>query len=87
MVNSAGGDVIKQDAILEALRQGHFAGDGLDVDEDKRLRPAEESAALNRNVTCHAAFCRVDARNGMLSTSARIHPAAATRDHLGNGVN
>lgn len=87
VVNTARGGVIKKEAILEALRQGHLAGAGLDVVEDEPLRSAEEAAAPNLIVTCHAAFCSVEAKIEMRSTSARIALAAVTGDHLENVVN
>jgi phosphoglycerate dehydrogenase-like enzyme len=87
IVNTARGAVIKKTAIFEALRAGRLAGAGLDVVEDEPLRTAEEAATPNLIVTCHAAFCSVEAKREMRSTSARIARAAVLGEPLENVVN
>ena len=87
VVNTARGAVIKKTAILAALREGHLAGAGLDVIEDEPLRTAEEAATPNLIATCHAAFCSVESKIEMRSTSARIALAAVTGQALENVVN
>lgn len=87
LVNTARGAIIKKDDILAALREGRLAGAGLDVVEDEPLRTAEEAATPNLIVTCHAAFCSVEGKNEMRSTSARIARAAALGLPLENVVN
>lgn len=87
VVNTARGAVIKKEAILGALRDGHLAGAGLDVVEDEPLRTAEEAATPNLIVTCHAAFCSVESKREMRSTSARIALAAVRGEDLENVVN
>ena len=87
IVNTARGGIIKKTAILEALRQGRLAGAGLDVIEDEPLRTAEEAATPNLIVTCHAAFCSVEAKQEMRRSSARIALAAVRGDPLENIVN
>ncbi len=87
VVNTARGAVIRKDAILAALREGHLAGAGLDVVEDEPLRSVEEAATPNLVVTCHAAFCSVESKIEMRSTSARIALAAVTGAPLENVVN
>ena len=87
VVNTARGAVIKKTAILAALREGRIAGAGLDVVEDEPLKTAEEAAAPNLIVTCHAAFCSVEAKHEMRSTSARIARAAVLGEPLENVVN
>jgi phosphoglycerate dehydrogenase-like enzyme len=87
VVNTARGAVIKKDAILAALREGRLAGAGLDVVEDEPLKTAEEAAAPNLIVTCHAAFCSVESKIEMRATSARIALAAVRDEHLENIVN
>src|SRR5205823_7332577 len=62
--------------ILSALREGRLAGAGLDVVEDEPLRSLEEAATPNLIVTCHAAFCSVESKKEMRTTSARIARAA-----------
>jgi phosphoglycerate dehydrogenase-like enzyme len=87
VVNTARGGVIKKIAILAALRESRIAGAGLDVIEDEPLRSEEEAAAPNLIATCHAAFCSVESKIEMRSTSARIALAAVTGQPLENVVN
>lgn len=87
VVNTARGAVIKKTAILDALRGGRIAGAGLDVVEDEPLQTQEEAAAPNLIVTCHAAFCSVESKLEMRSTSARIAKAAVLGEPLENVVN
>lgn len=87
VVNTARGAVIRKEAILASLRSGHLGGAGLDVVEDEPLRTADEAATPNLIVTCHAAFCSVESKIEMRSTSARIALAAVTGAPLENVVN
>lgn len=87
LVNTARGAIIQKTAVLDALRSGHLAGAGLDVIEDEPLRTAEEAATPNLIATCHAAFCSVESKIEMRSTSARIALAAVTGGPLENVVN
>ncbi len=87
VVNTARGAIVKKEAILAALRSGHLAGAGLDVVEDEPLRTPEEAATPNLIATCHAAFCSVESKIEMRSTSARIALAAVTGAPLENVVN
>jgi phosphoglycerate dehydrogenase-like enzyme len=87
VVNTARGGIIQKTAILSALRAGRLAGAGLDVVEDEPLRSAEEAATPNLIVTCHAAFCSVEAKKDMRTTSARIARAAILNQPLENIVN
>jgi len=87
VVNTARGAIIKKTAILAALREGRLAGAGLDVIEDEPLRTEEEASTPNLIATCHAAFCSVESKIEMRSTSARIALAAVTGQALENVVN
>ncbi len=87
VVNTARGAIIEKAAILAALREGRLAGAGLDVIEDEPLRSAEEAATPNLIATCHAAFCSVESKIEMRSTSARIALAAVRGEPLENVVN
>ncbi|MDB6003307.1 MAG: hypothetical protein JWR15_294 [Prosthecobacter sp.] len=87
VVNTARGGVIKKTAILASLRENRIAGAGLDVIEDEPLRTAEEAATPNLIATCHAAFCSVESKIEMRSTSARIALAAVSGGALENVVN
>lgn len=87
VVNTARGGVIKKTAILAALRENRIAGAGLDVIEDEPLRTVEEAATPNLIATCHAAFCSVESKIEMRSTSARIALAAVSGKPLENVVN
>ena len=87
VVNTARGAIIKKTAILEALRQGHLAGAGLDVVEDEPLRSVEEAATPHLIVTCHAAFCSIESKLEMRQTSARLARAAIVGGRLENVVN
>ena len=87
VVNTARGAVIKKTAILEALRTGKLAGAGLDVVEDEPLKTHDEATTPNLIVTCHAAFCSVESKHEMRSTSARIARAAVLGEPLENVVN
>jgi phosphoglycerate dehydrogenase-like enzyme len=87
IVNTARGAIIEKVAILSALREGRLAGAGLDVVEDEPLRSTQEAATPNLIVTCHAAFCSVEAKKEMRTTSARIARAAVRGEPLENVVN
>ena len=87
IVNTARGAIIEKTAVLSALREGHLAGAGLDVVEDEPLRSPEEAATPNLIVTCHAAFCSVEAKKEMRTSSARIALAAVRGEPLENVVN
>jgi phosphoglycerate dehydrogenase-like enzyme len=87
VVNTARGAVIRKDAVFEALRSGRIAGAGLDVVEDEPLKTEEDAAVPNLVVTCHAAFCSVESKLEMRSTSARIALAAVRGEPLENIVN
>jgi len=87
LVNTARGGLIEKTAILAALREGRLAGAGLDVVEDEPLKTAAEAATPNLIVTCHAAFCSVEAKREMRTTSARIARAAVRGEPLENVVN
>ena len=87
IINTARGAIIEKTAILSALREGRLAGAGLDVVEDEPLRSPEEAATPNLIVTCHAAFCSVEAKKEMRTTSARIARAAVRGEPLENVVN
>jgi phosphoglycerate dehydrogenase-like enzyme len=87
VVNTARGAIIKKTAILAALYDARLAGAGLDVIEDEPLRSGEEASAPNLIATCHAAFCSVESKIEMRSTSARIALAAVTGAKLENVVN
>jgi len=87
VVNTARGAIIKKTAILGALRAGRLAGAGLDVVEDEPLKTEEEATTPNLIVTCHAAFCSVEAKQEMRATAARIARAAVLGEPLENVVN
>src|SRR5207247_7612578 len=87
IVNTARGAIIEKAAILSALREGRLSGAGLDVVEDEPLRSPEEAATPNLIVTCHAAFCSVESKKDMRTTSARIARAAVLGEPLENVVN
>ena len=87
VVNTARGGIIKKEAILSALREGRLAGAGLDVVEDEPLKTVEEARTPNLILTCHAAFCSVEAKIEMRQTSARIARAAVLGEPLENVVN
>lgn len=87
VVNTARGAVIKKTAILAALRERRLAGAGLDVVEDEPLQTVEEAGTPNLIVTCHAAFCSVESKREMRTTSARIARAAVLGEPLENVVN
>lgn len=87
IVNTARGAIIEKAAILASLREGRLAGAGLDVVEDEPLRTPEEAATPNLIVTCHAAFCSVEAKKEMRTTAARIARAAVLGEPLENVVN
>lgn len=72
VVNTARGAIIEKTALFAALHSGHIGGAGLDVIEDEPLRSAEEAATPNLIATCHAAFCSVESKTEMCTSSARI---------------
>jgi len=87
LVNTARGDIIQKAPLFAALRAGKLAGAGLDVVENEPLRTAEEAATPNLIVTCHAAFCSIEGKVEMRSTSAKIARAAVLRQPVWNRVN
>jgi phosphoglycerate dehydrogenase-like enzyme len=87
IVNTARGAMIEKAALFSALREGRLSGAGLDVVEDEPLRSPEEAATPNLIVTCHAAFCSVEAKKEMRSSSARIARQAVRGEPLENVVN
>jgi phosphoglycerate dehydrogenase-like enzyme len=86
IVNTARGAIIEKAAVLAALQAGRLSGAGLDVVEDEPLRSLEEAATPNLIVTCHAAFCSVESKKEMRTTSARIARAAVRGEPLENVV-
>jgi phosphoglycerate dehydrogenase-like enzyme len=87
IVNTARGAIIEKNALLSALREGRLAGAGLDVVEDEPLKTPEEAGTPNLIVTCHAAFCSVESKQEMRTTSARLARAAVLSMPLENIVN
>ena len=87
LVNTARGDIVQKAPVFAALRAGRLGGAGLDVVENEPLRTPEEAATPNLIVTCHAAFCSVEAMAEMRSTSARIARAAVLGEPVWNRVN
>ena len=87
VVNTARGAIIEKKAILAALREGRLGGAGLDVIEGEPLRTSDEAATPNLIATCHAAFCSVESKIEMRTTSARIALAAVRGEPLMNVVN
>ena len=87
LVNTARGDIIQKAPLFKALKEGRLAGAGLDVVEDEPLRTQEEAQTPHLIVTCHAAYCSVEGKVEMRSTSARIARAAARGEAIWNRVN
>lgn len=87
IVNTARGGIIEKQSILAALREGRLDGAGLDVIEDEPLRSSEEAATPSLIATCHSAFCSVESKIEMRTTSARIALAAVRGEPLENVVN
>jgi phosphoglycerate dehydrogenase-like enzyme len=87
LVNTARGAVVAKSPLLAALREGRLGGAGLDVVEDEPLRTADEAATPNLIVTCHAAFCSIESKLEMRTTSARIARAAVVGEPLENVIN
>ncbi len=65
LVNTARGDVVDQQALIEALRDGIIAGAGLDVFADEPEVPAELVAMENVSLFPHIGSATLDARNAM----------------------
>lgn len=65
----------------------HLFGADLGVIEDEPLGTLEEAATPNLIATCHAAFCSVESKLEMRTTSARIALAAIRGEPLDNVVN
>ena len=87
LVNTARGDIVKKAPLFKALREGTLGGAGLDVVENEPLRSQEEAQTPNLIVTCHAAFCSVEGKVEMRSSSASIAKAAALGQPVWNRVN
>ena len=65
LVNSARGDVIDQQALIEALRSGTIAGAGLDVYEDEPDIPAELIELDNAILLPHLGSATLETRTAM----------------------
>ena len=87
IVNTARGALIEKGPLLQALRDGQLGGAALDVIEDEPLRTPEEAATPNLIATCHAAFCSVESKIELRTSSARIALAAVTGGRIENIVN
>jgi phosphoglycerate dehydrogenase-like enzyme len=87
LVNTARGDIVQKAPVFAALRAGRLAGAGLDVVENEPLRTADEAATPNLIVTCHAAFCSVEGKIDMRTTSSKIALAAVRGEPVWNRVN
>jgi len=72
VINTARGAIMEKTALFAALHSGQIGGAGLDVIENEPLRSAEEAATPNLIATCHAAFCSVESKAEMCTSSARI---------------
>lgn len=65
LVNTARGPIIREKALVEALKTGHLAGVGLDVFENEPNIDPELIARQNVVLTPHIASATVEARNKM----------------------
>lgn len=87
IVNTSRGALIEKKALLRALHEGRLAGAGLDVIEDEPLRSRSEAETPNLIATCHAAFCSIESKIELRTSSTRIALAAITEGKFENCVN
>lgn len=65
LINTARGQIVKQDDLTKALEDGVIAGAGLDVFDDETLIPEKLKKMKNVVLTPHIASATVEARNSM----------------------
>ncbi|MBW4061466.1 hydroxyacid dehydrogenase [Candidatus Saccharibacteria bacterium] len=84
IVNSARGEIIHTDALIEALQNGHLAGAALDVVEDERLASlAEELSAVRQHHSREALRISVLERlPGVLMTNHNAYNTIEARQRI-----
>jgi glyoxylate reductase len=88
LINTARGEVVDQDALVEALRQGTIAYAGLDVTTPEPL-PADSPLLALPNVTVlpHIGSASISAREKMATMAAENLLAGLRGERLPNCVN
>jgi glyoxylate reductase len=72
LVNTSGGDVVDEPALITALRERRIAGAGLDVMQTEPLDPAHALCSLpNVILQPHAGSATVETRTAMLDLAVR----------------
>jgi lactate dehydrogenase-like 2-hydroxyacid dehydrogenase len=88
LINTARGDVVDQDALIEALREGVIAYAGLDVTTPEPLPADSPLLSLpNATVLPHIGSASIAARNKMATMAAENLLAGLRGEHLPNCVN
>ena len=70
LVNTARGGVVDTDALIEALKDGHLAGAGIDVYPNEPEVPEELKTMENVVLTPHIGTNTHEARKGMAEAAA-----------------
>jgi glyoxylate reductase len=65
LINTARGEIVNQEVLIEALKEGWIAGAGLDVFEDESNIPQELRSLSNTVLTPHIASATVESRLAM----------------------
>jgi len=88
LINTARGEVVDQEALIEALRQGTIAYAGLDVTTPEPL-PADSPLLALPNVTVlpHIGSASISARERMATMAAENLMAGLRGERLPNCVN
>lgn len=88
LINTARGDVVDQNALVEALREGVIAYAGLDVTTPEPLPAGSPLLSLpNATVLPHIGSASITARNKMATMAAENLLAGLKGKHLPNCVN
>jgi len=88
LINTARGEVVDQDALVEALRQGTIAYAGLDVTTPEPLPADSPLLALpNATVLPHIGSASISARERMATMAAENLMAGLRGERLPNCVN
>jgi D-3-phosphoglycerate dehydrogenase len=88
LINVGRGDLVESSALIEALRQGHLAGAGLDVFDPEPIPPDSPLLKLDSVIVSpHAASVSLKAVRRLRETVAGIVARAVRRESLPNIVN
>ena len=87
LINTSRGEIINQEALIQALKMGFIGGAGLDVTTPEPLPPLHPLFKFpNAVITPHIGSATVEARNLMASLAAKNIIAGLKGNPLPTGV-